>query len=97
MNTERLYAASDDAHAALAALDKARNDALYAIELAVADLRDRTGASAADERRFIGSASDGLDDMLHDVRQSLKEEAEEADIAIGNAEHADLVLSRPVL
>lgn len=96
LDTERFYSERDTAQQKLTALDKARNDALYAIELIADGLRDKTGVSPKDAQCLLDHASDGLDDMLGDIRQGLLEEIENADETIEAFEHSDLMLSRPV-
>lgn len=96
-DTAHLYAASDDARVKLAALDKARRDALYAIELIADGLRQTTGASIKDAQHLLDHASDGLDDMLGDIRQGYVDEIGDADEAIADIEDRDLRLSSPVV
>lgn len=88
-STDTLYRRSDDARAALTALDKARNDALYEIELIAERLRVQTGATQKDALYLINLASDGLEDMLGDIRAGYVNELDEADRAIGAIELQD--------
>lgn len=95
-DTTRFYATSDDARAKLDALDKARRDALYAIELIADGLCQTTGATIKDAQHLINHGRDGLDDMLGDIRQGYVEEIDAADSEIERIEHRDLMLSSPV-
>lgn len=96
-DTTHLYRRSDDAKAAIAAIDKAIADALHAIELIADGLRQVTGASVKDAQHLIDHASDGLDDMLGDIRAGYVDELGDADEAIATIEWQDLTRSAAVL
>ena len=95
--TERLYADSGDAQHQLDCIATARDKAFRQFERIAAELRLETLASENDMGRLLDAVHDGLSDMLDDVTDYWRTKLEDADSAIGNVEHRDLMLQRPVL
>jgi hypothetical protein len=96
-NTERLYAARDEASHQLDCIRAASKKAYAEIEGIAARLREETGCTEDDVQYFLDHAHDGLRDMLAGVTDRYEDERDGADEEISLIEEADLRRSAPVV
>jgi hypothetical protein len=93
-NTEHLYGQSDEARAELAALDRIISEAKDDLRLVIFNLAGKTRVD--DDGKCFGTILEAVDDLMSDARDEIRDRITEADIAIDNAEYADVRRSSPV-
>jgi hypothetical protein len=94
-STERFYAQADEARDELSALDRKIAEAKESMRDALQRLGNLTRVEDSDGRCF-GTILEAVDDLMSDARDEIRDRITEADIAIDNAEFADIRRSSPV-